>query len=386
MRILVISDLPQFVVGGAEMQALRLIEAWLQAGHEVRCFGRRARTGVLDLPAGKLPVYRIATWQGPGRWLRGLSYFVSLCVLLLRYRRWPDVIYTRFLGDAAATVSLLKAARLLRCALIATPANSGPDGDAAYLRSIPGHDWLVRRMARHCDAINLIAPGMAEHFTELGFDPGRYSRIPNGVPMTETEHRETNSAGPRLSLLSVGRLSPQKAYDVLLDALAQLSGTHDFELVVLGEGPERAALEAQTQRLGLADRIHWRGTGDPAQVKAALRNADLFVLSSRYEGMSNAALEAMEAGLPLVLTACGGIDTYVDADMGWIVPPGDTAALAAALSKAMCLSAEERAAMGGRCRRRALDLFSMPAIAKRYVALFDEVRQRERGGKGATHA
>src|SRR4249919_2670819 len=101
MRILVISDLPQFVTGGAEMQAARLIEAWAAMGHEVVCFGRRMGAREVTLGTHTIRTRRIRTLRQPGRPVRALTYFLSLAWLLLRWRGWPDVVYCRFLGDAA---------------------------------------------------------------------------------------------------------------------------------------------------------------------------------------------------------------------------------------------------------------------------------------------
>ncbi len=83
MRILVISDLPQFVTGGAEMQAYRLIDTWLEAGHEVIGFGRRMRSGTLETDNGTFPVRRIRTVQKCGRAIRAMTYVASLSFLLL---------------------------------------------------------------------------------------------------------------------------------------------------------------------------------------------------------------------------------------------------------------------------------------------------------------
>ena len=92
MRIVVISDLPQFVTGGAETQAASLIEAWMDAGHEVICFGRRMGSGPVRLGRHPVSVRRIPVVSGLGRTLRGMSYLLSLSLVLLRHRRRIDVI------------------------------------------------------------------------------------------------------------------------------------------------------------------------------------------------------------------------------------------------------------------------------------------------------
>src|SRR5690606_20594862 len=106
-------------------------------------------------------VHRIGTTSALGRWGRAASYFLSLACLLLRYRRWMDVVYARFLNEAAATTALLKAAHLLSAPLVATPASSR-GGDIGALGSLPFSDHLIELLDRHCDAINLIAGDMAD--------------------------------------------------------------------------------------------------------------------------------------------------------------------------------------------------------------------------------
>lgn len=372
MRILVVSDLPQFVTGGAEMQAARLIEAWMEAGHEVRCLGRRMGPGPVQLGRHALPVHRISVSSLLGRWGRAVSYFLSLTWLLLHHRRWADVVYTRFLGEAAATVALLKAIGLLHAPLVATPANTRGNGDINLLRSLPFGQRLIRLLDRHCDAINLIADDMVDELRFAGFSGANFSRIPNGIPIGIVPVRAT-AAMP--SFVAVGRFTPQKGYDVLLQAMSLMRDRlTPGQVWMIGDGPERERLVALSNDLQVADRIVWHGELPQSQVARLLGEAHLFLLPSRYEGLSNAGLEAMERGLPLLLTQCGGLDRHIDAGMGWVVPPEDVGALADALRKALAIGPQGLLEMGGRARHYAERTFDMGAVAGRYLALFEHLR------------
>lgn len=378
MRILVLSDLPQFVTGGAEMQAARLIEAWLDAGHEVRCLGRRMGRGPVQLGRHALPVGRIRTSSLLGRWGRAATYFLSLAWLLLRHRRWTDLIYTRFLGEAAATAALLKATGLLEVPLVATPANTHGNGDTNLLRSLPLGRHLIRLLDRHCDAINLIAGDMEDELRTAGFTGANFSRIPNGIPLGIVPERDV-FALPHF--IAVGRLTQQKGYDVLLRAVAQVRDLiAPRQVWIVGDGPERESLASQSKELQIADRIVWLGELPQPQVVQLLDEAHMFLLPSRYEGMSNAGLEAMERGLPILLTRCGGLDRHIDANMGWIVPPEDANALAKALGEAVTAGPRELVEMGGHARRYAERTFDMDLIANRYLELFSQLR----GGRAGT--
>jgi glycosyltransferase involved in cell wall biosynthesis len=371
VRILVVSDLPQFVTGGAEMQAARLIEAWLDAGHEVICLGRRMGRGPVALGRHRLTVHRIRTTSLIGRWGRAASYMLSLAWLLLRHRRWAGVVYTRFLVEPAVTTSLLKWVHLIHAPLVATPAGAGAGGDMSFLHSVPFATRVTHLLDRHCAAINLIADNMVEDLIEAGFSGHNFSRIPNGVPLRGFQ--QPNATAPPV-LLSVGRLSSQKGHDVLLRALAQIrDDLVPGQVRIIGDGPERERLFAMARELRVTDRVEWLGQLPQERVMDELVHAQIFLLPSRYEGFSNAGLEAMERGLPLILTRCGGLDRYVDNQIGWVVPPGDVAALAKALSQALATDPVALSDMGARARAVVENNFDMALVAVRYIALFERL-------------
>lgn len=374
MRIFVVSDLPDFVTGGAEMQAARLIEAWLDAGHQVRCFGRRMGRGPVQIGRHSVAVSRIRTTSALGRWGRAASYFLSLAWLLLRNRRWLDVVYTRFLGEAAATAAVLKAMGLLHQPLVATPANTRGDGDTNLLRSLPlGHLW-VGLLDRNCDAINLIADGMVEELREAGFSGGTFTRIPNGIPIRALA-RGPAPASPKF--VAVGRLSRQKGYDVLLKALSLVRDRLGAgQIAIVGDGPERSPLLQQADELQLAGKITWRGELSQPEISKLLEHSQIFLLPSRYEGMSNAGLEAMERGLPMILTSCGGLDRHIDPDLGWVVPAEDAKALSDAILCALEVHASALAEMGLRAREYAVETFDMNVVASQYLGLFQSLIDR----------
>jgi glycosyltransferase involved in cell wall biosynthesis len=376
MRILVVSDLPQFVTGGAEMQAARLIAAWLDAGHEVRCLGRRMGAGPVRIGPHLLPVARIRTASLLGRWGRAVSYFLSLAWLLWRNRGWAQVVYTRFLGEAAATAAILKACGVLRVPLVATPANTRGNGDTNLLRSLPFGKRLVGLLDRECDAINLIAADMVDELRDAGFSGRNFTRIPNGIRLGPPPARAQRD---RPRFLAVGRLTPQKGYDVLLSALASnREALAPGQVRIVGDGPERDALASQAAALGVADIVHWVGEASQDVVVRCLDDADVFLLPSRYEGLSNAGLEAMERALPLILPRCGGLDHSVDPHVGWVVEPGDAGALAGAIAEALAVDPARRARMGEEARRRVEREFDMAVVASRYAALFAALQEGRR--------
>lgn len=166
-------------------------------------------------------------------------------------------------------------------------------------------------------------------------------------------------------LLCVGRLTPQKGYDLLLDALGQLDTQRDWTLDIAGgvapdhrrdESERHAqALRDQTEALGLGQRVRFLGWRD--DVAELLRNADGYVLPSRWEGWSLALGQALSAGLPIVASDCSGRPTdFTDGENGWIVRTGDVAALRQALESLVDMPA------GARARARGLNR----AVARRH--------------------
>ncbi|MGH7650173.1 MAG: glycosyltransferase [Gemmatimonadaceae bacterium] len=155
-------------------------------------------------------------------------------------------------------------------------------------------------------------------------------------------------------LIYVGRLSPEKGVATLVRALATLDGQPGHprpHLTLAGEGPERATLEALARELRCADRITFAGQLDRRSLGEALDAADLCVQPSLTEGFSKAWLDAMSRGLPVLASEVGAARsvTGADGERGWLVPPGDPAALAAALRRVLC-DASGWTAIRRRCR------------------------------------
>ena len=174
----------------------------------------------------------------------------------------------------------------------------------------------------------------------------------------------------RLRLAWAGRLAEGKGLEVLVDALALLVARevdgHRIELVVVGDGPARGALEARADRLGIADRIHWLGyVADRATYMDALASCDLFVFPSPAEGFPKVILDAMAVGLPIVATPSGSLGPLIHAGIinGAGVQPDRLAAVIAALDSG------DIDDLGLRDRGHAfVSVHTRPAEAKRLVA------------------
>jgi glycosyltransferase involved in cell wall biosynthesis len=177
------------------------------------------------------------------------------------------------------------------------------------------------------------------------------------------------SVHPRVRFGTLGRMVPAKAQSVLLDAFARVLETIPCaELRVAGGGPLFGPLQEQATRLGIAERVSIETATNSA---AFLQDLDVFVLSSRNEGLPLALLEAMAAGVPVVSTCVGGIPEVLSQDVGWLCLSEDCAALA----ESMIAAANSSDLLPRAARGVALvtQRYSIPAIYEQYRALFEQI-------------
>lgn len=170
-------------------------------------------------------------------------------------------------------------------------------------------------------------------------------------------------------IVSVGSLKPQKNQKLLIDAFASIASEFpEYQLVIYGEGDLRKELEKQIVDLNLQGRILL--PGGKRNVHECISDAELFVLSSDYEGLSNALLEALMMGLPCVSTNVAGADEYIDGSNGMITPVGDRESLSAAM-KMMLTDSVYRKQCGEYAMQKASD-FDTRSVLKKWHDLMDE--------------
>jgi glycosyltransferase involved in cell wall biosynthesis len=189
--------------------------------------------------------------------------------------------------------------------------------------------------------------------------------IRNAVPLDAIPR--ARHEGPRPLLVSVGRLKAPKDSLTLVRALAALPAG-SFEALIVGDGPDRPALEDELRVLGLDDRV--RLVGERHDVQALLADGDVFVLSSTSEGLPVSVLEAMAAELPVVASRVGGVpELVVDGKTGLLVPPGDPHELAAALRR-LVNDRDLRRRLGAAGRVRAGTQFNLNWFRRAHLELY----------------
>ena len=366
--------------GGTQSQAQRLARALIDQGVDVRIvtgwwFRGTPREETID----GVPVFRHHTlWEGFGiRGLRTIAGFLSIGTLwwhLWRRRDSYDVIHVHGLSYHTFAASI--AGGRLGKPTLAKLANSGPASDIRKMRA-GRHLVLSRRMlpgALRCDRLVALTGTVERELLEAGVPGERIVSIPNGIDPGPEIVRDLARLRRPARVMFVGRLHPQKGVDVLLRAAAALRARRpqqDVRFELVGDGPSRVELIALGRDLGLDGQVRFHGDRD--DVATLLGAADVFVLPSRAEGISNALLEAMAAGLPVVATAIpGNTDVISDGRDGILVEAEDPASLADGIERLLD-DGDLRARLGREARRTIASRFTIDRVADRYRELYEEL-------------
>jgi glycosyltransferase involved in cell wall biosynthesis len=371
IRLLLVTDTAVLAPGGSErflrnlvheLPASRYAIDLLQLAPEPAPERRVAAT--LDAPHVRLLHWPIGPVYGP----RGVAAFARLAARLAA--RGYDLVQSQH--EKADLMNAMLPRMLGGTARISSRRDMGFQKSArlrgAFRRLNPRFDRIVAPSRAILDAL----------VADEDVDAERLIEIPNGVdverfrpPSAEARAAARAAEGldaDALAVLCVASLSPIKRHADLVEAFAALHARLPVaRLLLAGDGPLGGALRQRVATLGLGGVVRFLGVRD--DVGRLLGAADLFVLASDSEGMSNAILEAQACGLPTVATRVGGNpQLVVDGETGRLVPARDPAAIADAI--AACADAGWRREAGARARARVEREHSIPAMARRYEALY----------------
>jgi glycosyltransferase involved in cell wall biosynthesis len=355
----------EYILEGGASRLLRAVLAeaagrprrWLAALSTAVGLGRRSEKGLV----------------------RHLAYFAEACDLRRRLAvRGVGHLHSHF-GTNAAAVAML-------CRLLGGPAYSvtihGPEEFDApgplALRQKVGHaafavaisHFTRSQLCRWCAT----ADWARIHVVRCGLDEVFLGRTGDPVPA-------------RTRLVNVGRLAEQKGQLLLVEAAAALRDRgHDFELVIVGDGPLREDLEALIDRLGLGDRVRITGFLDNRAVRRELEAARALVLPSFAEGLPVVIMEALALGRPVIATYIAGIPELVESGRnGWLIPAGAVKPLVEAMAEALAAAPEDLDRMGRAGAARAAEQHDAAAEAGKLAALIEGSGATEgRPGKSAT--
>lgn len=365
---------PSLAAGGMEVVILDLVEALSARGHHVGvtclveegALAGRFRDRGVRVEVVETPGTRTIVW--PGRlkdWLK---------------HEQVDVVHTH-------SGAWHKGARAARMA--------GVPGVIHTVHGLVPHmePWFgvaLRRLAGEwTDHVVVVSSPLTEFLTDVcGLSRSRVSHIANGIDVARftPDPKEPPPIWPDLgsgiAIGSVARLALEKNQALLLEAFARIADeVPKAHLVVMGEGPERQALEARADRLGIRHRVHLPGFSSATDL--IYPQFDIFTLTSNAEGTSISLLEAMACGRPIIATAVGGNPEILGhGEAGVLVPSRDPAALAAGLRRLLG-DAKLRETIAARGRERVLASYSREAMATKYEELYYAARGSERASVNA---
>jgi len=374
--VMLVNEFPPLKVGGGERQAERLAMELARQGMRVWVITRGRRDLPLYEERDGFWVRRVRPW-GPGK-LRSLTFTLGAMLQLWRRRAGYQIIHAH-LAFAPAVAAALIGPSLGRRVIVKF-GNSGRFGDVQVSQATLRGRLKLALLRRRVDVVIALEPGMQGELEAAGF--AHIVRMANGIaarefrpPAERSRYQSELGLEGREVLLYVGRLSPQKALPDLLHAARQVFRERPRAcLLLVGDGPERERLQALSVELGIAARL--RFVGNVAAVRPYLWAADLFVLPSLSEGMSNALLEAMAAGLPCVATRVGNAPEMLDEGRcGVLIPPGNRAQLAAALLM-LLTDPQRRARLGIAAQQRVVEKYEITVVAAAYRRLYEALWNR----------
>ena len=366
MRIALVTRRYPPLIGGAERVLSYLGPALAELGHDVTVLTSRTDPGLpaIEVGSDRFRLERLKT--SPLRFVGTWLYIRELTRWFARNR--VDLAYVSMLKHDAYAV--MGASRRLGFRVILRPEGAGATGDIAWQKWGRGGRAIAQRCHR-ADALVAISPAVRRELEADGYAPERIFDLPNGVPVPDRPWTPPDDLGGTLHAVAVGRFSIEKGADTLIGAWPMVvQAIPTARLTLLGDGPERPRLESLVRDLGLQSSVTLAGSvSDPS---ITLRQANLFVLPSREEGMSIALLEAMALGIPTVATAIPGNQALITQGVhGQFAPPDDPPALARAIiGQHRDLGSR---AQGQAARDRVEAEYSIAAVARRHVALFERV-------------
>lgn len=368
-------------VGGAGRQCLKLSRALIQQNIPVTIvtdrlsWGDPARQTIQGVPVVFLNTGRPYVYRKGLKRLGNYVYILSTMRYLFQHRAEYDIIHAHS-ARLAGFVSVFAGTRFKKKSIFKVM-NSGERNDALQLRhdrSLLGAGYMASYL-RRCDCVISLNEQASAELRQMGFRPDQIALIPNGVEDGEIEPKNSYQRPETLRVIFVGRLSRSKGLDSLLKAFKILVtgfGISYCRLLILGKGELLAQLQELAGRLDITPYVDF--AGEVADVFSYLSASSIFVLPSYGEGISNALLEAMAAGLACITTDTAGNNTLIRHRQNGILI--GVTQNEVELAEALCQLATDddlRERLGRAARRTVETDFSIAAIARRYIDLYQRL-------------
>lgn len=379
--MMLVNEFPPLPVGGAETQAERLSVYLARQGWNVWVITRHAAGLPFVEERDGFQVLRPKT-LGSGK-MRTITFMLFALIKLYRMRRQYQILHAHLAFGPAFVAVIL--GRLLGKRVIVKLGGSNTIGDIHVSLNTWRGRLRLYAIRKWADMVVVLTDVMREEALSVGIPEERVLLLNNGIdagayvfdlPQKEQARNSLGLAEKKV-LLFIGRLDPVKSLPTVLDALASaLVPCPSLYLLIVGDGPEKDSLEEQSRLLGIQKSVTF--TGNQKNVRPYLQAADIFLLPSLTEGISNALLEAMSAGLACMATPVGGSnEVLAQGRYGKMVPVADSQAWAQAFIELGSDSAR-RHQLGQRARQRILEEYDFNVVGARYENLYRELLGRSR--------
>lgn len=375
MRILILNSEYPPIGGGAGNASAHIAGQFGKMGHSVTVVTSRFGGLPHKEQSGGVTIYRIPgvrRRQDRSNPLEQILFVLSASLWSLRRipRFRPDATLAFFGVPSGAVAWLIK--KLYKVPYIISLRGGDVPGFRPYDFGI--YHRLIAPFLRLIwkDASGIVANSKGLRHLAHAFDPRfEIPIVPNGIDLDVYRSASRDWSFPHL--LSAGRIVHQKGLDLAMRALAELKDL-PWEWQIAGDGPQLESLQDIAKELGIEDRVHFLGWQSREELLDCYRQANVFIIPSRHEGMPNALLEAMGSGLPVVASRiAGNEELVVDGETGYLVCSEDVEALRKALQKLLGTPAlcEQ---MGAASRRYVEENYSWEATAEQYVHLLEKVK------------
>lgn len=380
VRVLMVVRLFYPWVGGTERQAHKLAQSLAEKGVIVGLVTGWWFPGTpqREMVEG-IPVFRNHTlWEMFGikglRKFGGYLYILTLLWYLWRQRACYDIIHVH--GLSYHTFAAVLAGRWFKRKTLTKLANSGSASDILKMR-IDQQLFASRYMlstALRCDRFSALTQTIKQELVAAGVPAEDVVELVNGVETDRITVKRDYALHNPPRLIFVGRLHEQKGLDILLNAFRQLVGrkaTGETRLQLVGDGPLRDYLQDLAYRLGIARLVEFSGQTD--QVIGHLQQADIFVLPSRAEGISNALLEAMACGLPAVVSDVPGNWDVVEHEKNGLLFTGENPESLAQALVSLLEQRDLREFLGRAARQTVEERYSLSYVADCYIGMYRDL-------------
>lgn len=376
--LMLVDEFLPLAIDGAERQAAHLAK-YMADRHSlwVGVLTRRFRNLSKFEKRDSYNVFRVGKYEHT-KILRSLTFTLSAIVKILSLNGKFDILHAH-LAFSPAVAATIAGSFLEK--IIVKFGNSGEYGDVETSK----RNWrgrlamnLFRKWADVCIALS---SDMEREMLEAGFSRTQVVRMVNGVDTSKffpSVNKEIDSRCFQLDgmpkiLLYTGRLTNQKSLDTLLLAFSKaITKVQDLHLVIVGDGENRDMLERLSTDLGINRNVTFlRWVED---ITPYLRGADIFVLPSLSEGISNSLLEAMASGLPSIATDVGGSGDALgrDEECGLLIQPGDVEQLTSSIIK-LSSNPTMSEKIGHMARKRIMEVYDLEVVGENYKRLYDRL-------------